>query len=85
MGVPCPSCGAAVASEDPGCRACGAPIGGAGGARADPLAVPPRSYTPRHLADRILAHRDAREGEHKPVTVLFCDIHASTAIAERAG
>jgi class 3 adenylate cyclase len=47
--------------------------------------VPPRSYTPRHLADRILAHRDAREGEHKPVTVLFCDIHASTAIAERAG
>jgi class 3 adenylate cyclase/tetratricopeptide (TPR) repeat protein len=84
MGVPCPSCGAAVASEDPGCRACGAAIGTVGGVRADRLAAP-RSYTPRHLADRILAHRDALEGEHKPVTVLFCDIHASTAIAERVG
>ena len=42
-------------------------------------------YTPAHLADRILASRHALSGERKQVTVLFCDIVDSTALAERLG
>ena len=38
----------------------------------------PLSYTPQHLADKILTTRSALEGERKQVTVLFCDIANST-------
>ena len=34
----------------------------------------PASYTPQHLAEKILTSRSALEGEHKQVTVFFCDI-----------
>src|SRR5215510_14161556 len=33
----------------------------------------PLSYTPKHLAEKILTSRSALEGERKQVTVLFCD------------
>ncbi len=46
---------------------------------------PPISYTPKHLAEKILTSRSALEGERKQVTVLFCDLANSTAIAERIG
>jgi len=45
----------------------------------------PRSYTPRHLAQKILTSRSALEGERKQVTVLLCDIAGSTALADRLG
>ena len=45
----------------------------------------PQSYTPRHLAEKILHSRSALEGERKQVTVLFCDIANSTQLAEQAG
>jgi class 3 adenylate cyclase/tetratricopeptide (TPR) repeat protein len=45
----------------------------------------PLSYTPPHLAEKILTSRSALEGERKQVTVLFCDLANSTAIAERIG
>src|SRR5262245_7721059 len=32
----------------------------------------PLSYTPKHLAEKILISRSALEGERKQVTVLFC-------------
>jgi class 3 adenylate cyclase/tetratricopeptide (TPR) repeat protein len=50
-----------------------------------PEARTPATYTPRHLAERILTSRGALEGERKPVTVLFCDLVGSTALAERLG
>jgi hypothetical protein len=34
----------------------------------------PHSYTPRHLAEKILTSRSALEGERKHVTVLFADV-----------
>jgi hypothetical protein len=43
----------------------------------------PLSYTPKHLADKILTTRSALEGERKQVTVLFCDIANSTPLAAR--
>jgi hypothetical protein len=45
----------------------------------------PLAYTPQHLAEKILTSRSALEGERKQVTVLFCDLANSTAIAERIG
>jgi class 3 adenylate cyclase/tetratricopeptide (TPR) repeat protein len=42
-----------------------------------------RSYTPRHLAEKILVSRGAIEGERKQVTVLFADIERSMELAEQ--
>jgi hypothetical protein len=43
----------------------------------------PRSYTPRHLADKILQSKSALEGERKQVTVLFADVKGSMDLAEQ--
>jgi class 3 adenylate cyclase/tetratricopeptide (TPR) repeat protein len=45
----------------------------------------PLTYTPPHLAEKILTSRSALEGERKQVTVLFCDITNSTPLAARLG
>src|SRR3989449_4189196 len=45
----------------------------------------PLAYTPRYLAEKILTSRAALTGERKQVTVLFCDLANSTALAERLG
>jgi class 3 adenylate cyclase/tetratricopeptide (TPR) repeat protein len=42
----------------------------------------PLSYTPRHLAERILGSRGAVEGERKHVTVLFADVKGSTSLID---
>src|SRR3954452_20807307 len=42
----------------------------------------PESYTPKHLAERILTSRAALEGERKQVTVLFADLKGSTELIE---
>jgi class 3 adenylate cyclase len=43
----------------------------------------PASYTPKHLADKILTSRSALEGERKQVTVLFADVKGSMELAEQ--
>ena len=42
----------------------------------------PRSYTPKHLADKILDSKPALEGERKTITALFADLKGSTALLE---
>jgi class 3 adenylate cyclase/tetratricopeptide (TPR) repeat protein len=42
-----------------------------------------RSYTPKHLADKILQSKSALEGERKHVTVLFADVKGSMELAEQ--
>jgi len=37
----------------------------------------PSSYTPKHLAERIINSKSALEGERKQVTVLFADLKSS--------
>ena len=44
---------------------------------ASPAFASPRSYTPKHLAEKILTSRSALEGERKQVTVLFADLKGS--------
>jgi class 3 adenylate cyclase/tetratricopeptide (TPR) repeat protein len=84
----CPQCAAALR---PGARFCGAC-----GQRLTPSTLseesPPRdvvprlrtiaSYTPKHLADKVLKARSAIEGERRQVTVLFADIAGFTSVAE---
>ena len=41
------------------------------------------SYTPKHLAEKILAARTTIEGERKQVTVLFADVKGFTSISEK--
>src|SRR5260370_30406864 len=77
----CPSCGASNPPEHKFCGQCAASLG----EPAKPRFGPPESYTPKNLAEKILTAKSAIEGERKQVTVLFCDIANSTALAERLG
>jgi class 3 adenylate cyclase len=45
----------------------------------------PHSYTPPHLAKKILTSRIALEGERKFVSVLFCDLLRSSELAAQLG
>src|SRR5262245_57216465 len=75
--VICPSCGHENPAGARFCNDCGAPL-------AAPTITPePRSYTPRHLVEKILASQSALMGERKLVTVLFADVARSMEIAER--
>jgi class 3 adenylate cyclase/tetratricopeptide (TPR) repeat protein len=81
--IACPRCGAPAEPDSAFCDRCGAALGDRGAAAE--RAAGPASYTPRHLADRILRTRAALEGERKHVTVLFADVVDSTPIAQRLG
>ena len=50
---------------------------------AKPASPSPGSYTPRHLAEKILTSRGAIEGERKQVTVLFADVAGFTSLSTR--
>jgi predicted amidophosphoribosyltransferase len=63
----CPACGTANPSGNKFCGQCGARLSEA----AQPRFASPESYTPKHLAEKILASRSALDGERKLVTVLF--------------
>jgi hypothetical protein len=82
----CLECGARVAltctkcrSELPAgakfCLECGAPI--ASQTTVEARFASPESYTPKHLAEKILTSKAALEGEGKQVTVLFADLKGS--------
>ena len=45
--------------------------------------VSPRAYTPKHLAEKILALGSTLAGERKQVTVLFVDVSGFTSLSER--
>ncbi len=66
---------------------CGAQVGGASPPAAQSVAIEraPRDYTPRHLSERILRSRAARENERKQVTVRFADVKGSMELAAQAG
>jgi class 3 adenylate cyclase/tetratricopeptide (TPR) repeat protein len=75
--VSCPSCGHENPAGARFCNDCGARL------PAPTITPEPRSYTPRHLVEKILASQSALRGERKLVTVLFADVVRSMELAER--
>jgi len=78
----CEACGAPLPAAARFCLECAHPVGrgGAGG----PRFASPGSYTPKHLAEKILISRSTLEGERKQVTVLIADTKDSLElIADR--
>ena len=78
----CASCGSELPPDARFCHKCGTPVAREATA-ARPAFNSPASYTPRHIAEKILTSKRTLEGERKQVTVLFCDIVESTRLAER--
>src|SRR4030095_3939281 len=70
----CASCGASNSPGQKFCGECGAALGQ--GAVAGKFSSA-RTYTPKHLAEKILTSKSALEGERKQVTVLFADLKGS--------
>jgi class 3 adenylate cyclase/tetratricopeptide (TPR) repeat protein len=74
----CPQCGQVNPPGSRFCNGCGERLAGADPPPASPQPTPsPRTYTPQHLAERIISSRSALEGERKQVTVLFADLKGS--------
>jgi predicted ATPase/class 3 adenylate cyclase len=72
----CPACGEPNPPTNKFCQECGERFTAAQ-SPAKPAAPSPVSYTPQHLAERIVSSRGALEGERKQVTVLFADLKGS--------
>ena len=82
LGLTCAQCGTELPAGAKFCLACGQPVG------TRPVMpsrfATPETYTPKHLAEKILTARSDLAGERKQVTVLFADIKGSLElIADR--
>ena len=78
----CPQCSRPNPAESRFCTECGHELAAstmAPGAGHTQL----QSYTPKALADKILASRQSMEGERKQVTVLFADVADFTKTSEK--
>src|SRR6185436_17384212 len=74
LALRCANCGTQLPAEAKFCFECAHPVGSASPA---PRFATPESYTPKHLAERIINSKAALEGERKQVTVLFADLKDS--------
>ena len=71
----CSNCGSQLSATAKFCPECAHPV--TGDKDAQPRFASPQSYTPKHLAEKILTSKSALEGERKQVTVLFADMKGS--------
>ena len=78
----CLNCGAVTPATGKFCMECAHELKPSG--KAPPIDYDqPQSYTPKHLADKILTTRSSIEGERKLVTVFFADVANYTSISEK--
>jgi class 3 adenylate cyclase/ribosomal protein L40E len=75
LALKCATCGAELPAGAKFCPECGQSVS-AQPAIATRFASP-ETYTPKHLAEKILTSKSALEGERKQVTVLFADLKGS--------
>ena len=75
LALQCGACGTELPAGAKFCLECGQSVG------AQPAIatrfISPETYTPKHLAEKILTSKSALEGERKQVTVLFADMKGS--------
>src|SRR5262252_7552835 len=74
LALRCSNCGTQLPAGAKFCFECAQPVSSASPA---PRFAAPESYTPKHLAERIINSKTALEGERKQVTVLFADVKGS--------
>ena len=72
----CVNCGAQLSATAKFCSECAHPAGSAAPPAPQRFGAP-ETYTPKHLAERIINSKAALEGERKQVTVLFADLKGS--------
>src|SRR5262245_27610804 len=72
----CANCGAQLSPTAKFCSECAHPAGQEAPLMSQRFGAPD-SYTPKHLAEKILTSRGSLEGERKQVTVLFADLKGS--------
>jgi class 3 adenylate cyclase len=77
FGLKCPACSTDLAGGAKFCHACGHRVRLASAVPVGDRFASPDSYTPKHLAEKILTSKAALEGERKQVTVLFADLKGS--------
>src|SRR5713101_113198 len=75
LALACSSCGVELPGGARFCLQCGQAI--AAGTAAPVRSRAPETYTPKHLAEKILTSKITLEGERKQVTVLFADLKGS--------
>src|SRR5262249_8310361 len=73
----CPSCHQVNPPGSRFCNGCGTRLTEQAPLRTGARFSSPETYTPRHLAEKILTSKAALEGERKQVTVLFADLKGS--------
>src|SRR3989441_10367433 len=78
----CPSCRHENPEAQKFCGECGARLGATAPAPIRDRFASPATYTPKHLAEKILTSKGALEGERKQVTVMFTDVSGFTAMSE---
>ncbi|MFC1886397.1 adenylate/guanylate cyclase domain-containing protein [Thermodesulfobacteriota bacterium] len=78
----CPKCGAEILPDDYFCGDCGHDLKGPKELLSIDYSAP-QTYTPKHLAEKILVTRSAMEGEKKLVTVFFADVADFTSMSEK--
>jgi class 3 adenylate cyclase/ribosomal protein L40E len=71
----CVRCGVVLPPGAKFCSECGDEVSARSGVASRPTL--PQTYTPKHLAEKILTSKGALEGERKQVTVLFADLKGS--------
>jgi class 3 adenylate cyclase/tetratricopeptide (TPR) repeat protein len=82
LALACAACGFSNEAGEKFCGGCGKPL-------LSVTVAPPKfgsaqTYTPKHLAEKVLTSKSALEGERKQVTVLFADLKGSMELlAER--
>jgi ribosomal protein L40E len=82
LALTCTKCRAELPGSAKFCLECGEPIA----QQVRDRFTSSESYTPKHLAEKILTSKSALEGERKQVTVLFADLKGSMELlADREG
>jgi class 3 adenylate cyclase len=83
LALVCAACGTELPGGAKFCKECGHAIGAATLSTPVRVGASAETYTPKHLAEKILTSKAALEGERKQVTVLFADVVGFSTLSER--